>query len=67
MADKTKDDYLKKCCGNDNDTTIPPVKPLPPWNDFINGAYDISREGVPFYDNRADYNTNSKSYYDDFI
>lgn len=65
MADKTKDDYLKKCCGGDEDTNIPPVKPLPPWNDFINGAYDISREGKPFYDNRADYNTNSKSYYDD--
>lgn len=64
MTDKTKNDYLKKCCSDEKDE-IPPVKPLPEWNDFINGAYNISREGAPFYDNRADYNTNSKSYYDD--
>ena len=64
MTDKTKNDYLKKCCSDEKDE-IPPLKPLPQWNDFINGAYNISREGAPFYDNRADYNTNSKSYYDD--
>lgn len=61
---KNKDDYLKKCC-EDEQPTIPPLKPLPDWNDFIGSHYNTSREGVPFYDNRADYNTNSKSYYDD--
>lgn len=65
MAEKKKEDYLKQNCGEQPDPNIPPVKPLPPWNEFINGAYDISRERSPFYDNRADYNTNSKSYYDD--
>lgn len=59
-----KNNTNKNCCEDEYDK-IPPVKPLPPWNDFINSAYNISREGAPFYDNRADYNTNSKSYYDD--
>lgn len=64
MADKTKDDYLKNCCDDEQDK-IPPLQPLPDWNDFIGSSYQMGRERQPFYDNSADYNTNSKSYYDD--
>lgn len=55
-------EYVNNCCEEDK---IPPLKPLPDWNDFIGGNYQMGREQKPFYDNSADYNTNSKSYYDD--
>ena len=39
-------------------------KRLENFSDVINRLYTSDRSSVPFYDNRADYNTNSKSYYD---
>lgn len=32
---------------------------------YLDELYNSKRGAVPFYSNRADYNTNSKSYYDD--
>lgn len=61
----TNDDKNLFDCGCNEYKPVPPVEPMEPWDSFINQTYDSKREGVPFYDNRADYNTNSKSYYDD--
>lgn len=63
MSDITRNN--KKCCNDKEEDKIPPLQPLPDWNDFIAGSYQMNRERQPFYDNSADYNTNSKSYYDD--
>lgn len=37
---------------------------LPPLSDFIREGYGGELYRKPFYSNRSDYNTNSKSYYD---
>lgn len=40
-------------------------KRLEPYEEFEKRIYNGNNDSVPFYDNRADYNTNSNSYYDD--
>lgn len=38
---------------------------MEPFENFIRNMYEDKRRRTPFYDDNADYNTNSKSYYDD--
>ena len=42
-----------------------PFRKLENFNGFIESLYRPNRSTAPFYSNSADYNTNSKSYYDD--
>lgn len=42
-----------------------PFRKLENFDQFINGLYTPNKTSAPFYTDRADYNTNSKSYYDD--
>ena len=42
-----------------------PFRKLENFNGFIESLYRPNRSSAPFYSNSADYNTNSKSYYDD--
>lgn len=62
MSDNEKYEF-DSCCNEYK--PMPPVQPMEPWQNFINSTYSMNRENVPFYDNRADYNTNAPSYYDD--
>ena len=42
-----------------------PFRKLENFDGFIESLYRPNRSSAPFYSNSADYNTNSKSYYDD--
>ena len=42
-----------------------PFRKLENFDGFIESLYRPNRSAAPFYSNSADYNTNSKSYYDD--
>ena len=42
-----------------------PFRKLENFDGFIDSLYRPNRSSAPFYSNSADYNTNSKSYYDD--
>lgn len=42
-----------------------PFRKLSDFDSFINNLYTPNRTSAPFYTDFADYNTNSKSYYDD--
>ena len=48
-----------------NDKTVDDYKTLPPYESFVSNSFKRGREKAPFYSNKSDYNTNSKSYYDD--
>lgn len=42
-----------------------PFRKIGEFQPFIDGLYKANRSSAPFYSNQSDYNTNSKSYYDD--
>lgn len=41
-----------------------PFRKIEDYNSFINQLNKPNRDAAPFYNDKADYNTNSKSYYD---
>lgn len=42
-----------------------PFRQLGDFDNFINTVYTPNKTAAPFYNNQADYNTNSKSYFED--